>query len=286
MLFQHICDWCAHGIYAHVDYISMFVHQCPPMHYAAYYPKTPRLQGCTCSVSLIERMPVVNAYRSSATLPYEADVLPSNLATFTGDTTNISFTPVPMPIPPFNNVPSHSYGKILAPHPTSQLVCQTAFMAQIDAHSSQVGNFDIAQYQNDSFSIIHNVQDSNTSGNTIPVTIVSRVCEIDPASICLYERNAPDRTFSTRRVAGLGKRMLWSSHAIMGKAEFDLIMCPHTRSRPSPATLIGISLDDAGHYDRAATKRPPKTSAIAVWAGDHAKMTTVDPARRNSNNTG
>ncbi|KAK0228083.1 hypothetical protein IW262DRAFT_1292973 [Armillaria fumosa] len=58
-------------------------------------------------------------------------------------------------------------------------------------------------------------------------------------------------------VIALSKRMLWSSHAVMGKGVFDMIMC-----------------------------LPPNHSAIAVWKGDYAKMTAVDPAQGNSNNMG
>ncbi|PBK96300.1 hypothetical protein ARMGADRAFT_1009982 [Armillaria gallica] len=155
---QHIC-WCGHGIHAHCDYVSMFVHHCPAMNCAAYYPKTPRVQACTCSASLMEHMPVMNMYRSPTPLPYGADALPSHVNAFMGDATNIPFTPVPMPSPSTNDAPIYSYGEILAPAP--QPVIQTAIMSQIDANSSQVGNSYIAQYQNDNSSVIHNVQDSN-----------------------------------------------------------------------------------------------------------------------------
>ncbi|PBK77610.1 hypothetical protein ARMSODRAFT_1077326 [Armillaria solidipes] len=160
---QHICGRCGHGIHAHRDYVSMFVHHCPAMNCAAYYPKTSRVQGCTCSASLIEHMPVVNVYRSPATLPYGVDVdsaLPSNVNTPTGDTTNVPFTPVPMPSPSTNDAPSYFYGEILAPAP--QPVIQTAIMSQIDTHShSEVENSYIAQYQNDNSSVINNVRDSS-----------------------------------------------------------------------------------------------------------------------------
>ncbi|PBK96308.1 hypothetical protein ARMGADRAFT_1009987 [Armillaria gallica] len=159
---QHIC-WCGHGIHAHVDYISMFVHQCAAMNCTAYYPKTSRVQACTCSASLIEHIPVINVYRSPPPLPYTgADTLPSNAILFTGGTTNIPFIPVPMPAPSSNDNPSHSYGEILAPAP--QPVIQTAVLSQVDAHSqSEVGNFYIAQHQNDNSSVINNVQDSSAN---------------------------------------------------------------------------------------------------------------------------
>ncbi|PBK96294.1 hypothetical protein ARMGADRAFT_1061031 [Armillaria gallica] len=142
----------------------MFVHHCPAMNCAAYYPKTPRVLACTCSASLIEHMPAVNVYRSPTPLPYGANVdnaFPSNVnGTFTGDTANIPFTPMPMPSPSTNDAPSYSYGEILAPAP--QPVIQTAIMSQIDAHShSQVENSYIAQYQNDNSSVINNDQDSS-----------------------------------------------------------------------------------------------------------------------------
>ncbi|KAK0240659.1 hypothetical protein EDD85DRAFT_496863 [Armillaria nabsnona] len=159
---QLICGWCGHGIHAHRDYVSMFVHHCPAMNCAAYYPKTPRVLACTCSASLIEHMPVVNVYRSPTPLPYGADVdnvFPSNVnGTFTGDTAIIPFTPMPIPSPSTNDAPIYSYGEILAPAP--QPVIQTT-ITQIDAHShSEVENVYGAQYQSDSSSVGNNVQDS------------------------------------------------------------------------------------------------------------------------------
>ncbi|SJL04577.1 uncharacterized protein ARMOST_07944 [Armillaria ostoyae] len=133
------------------------------MNCVAYYPRTPKLQACTCSASLVEHIPVVNVYRSPTPLPYGADVdnaFPSNVnGTFTGDTANIPFTPMPMPSPSTNDAPIYSYGEIFAPAP--QPVIQTAF-TQFDAHShSEVENSYIAQYQNDNSSVINNVQDSS-----------------------------------------------------------------------------------------------------------------------------
>ncbi|PBK96287.1 hypothetical protein ARMGADRAFT_1009954 [Armillaria gallica] len=96
-------------------------------------------------------------YRSPTPLPYGVDVLPSHVNAFTGDATNISFTPVPIPSPSTNDAPSYSYGEILAPAP--QPVIQAAITSQIDAYShSQVENSYIAQYQNN---VINNVQDSS-----------------------------------------------------------------------------------------------------------------------------
>ncbi|KAK0228098.1 hypothetical protein IW262DRAFT_577059 [Armillaria fumosa] len=154
---QHVCGRCGHGIHAHVDYISMFVHQCAAMNCAAYYSKTPWVQACTCSASLIEHMPAVNVYRSPATLPYEADVLPSNFNTFIGDMANTPFTQVPMPAPSTNDAPSYSYGDVMIVTPTPQPVIQTA-TTHTDAHShSGVDNVYGAQHQ-DSV----NVQDSRS----------------------------------------------------------------------------------------------------------------------------
>ncbi len=129
MFSQHIC-WCGHGIHMHVDYVSMCVHQCAAMNCAAYYPKVDALFGhgvcnnvhashcrrpgykhITCSASLIEHMPVMNMHRSPTPLPYGADVLPFHTNAFTGDATNIPFTPVPIPSPSTSVAPSYSYGR-------------------------------------------------------------------------------------------------------------------------------------------------------------------------------
>ncbi|KAK0183939.1 hypothetical protein F5146DRAFT_1077138 [Armillaria mellea] len=134
---QLICGRCGHGIHAHRDYVSMFVHHCPAMNCAAYYPKTSWVQACTCSASLIEHIPVVNVYRSLATLPYGANTLPSNVTTFTGDTANIPFTPVPIPS---NDNTSYSYGDAVIFAPTPHRIIQLPF-TQIDTHShSEVEN--------------------------------------------------------------------------------------------------------------------------------------------------
>ncbi|KAK0197584.1 hypothetical protein F5146DRAFT_1130437 [Armillaria mellea] len=85
------------------------------MNCAVYYLKTPWVQACTCFTSLIEHMPVINAYCSPATLPYGTDTLPSNVNTSTGDMTSTLFMPVPMPAPSTNGYPSLSYGGILTP---------------------------------------------------------------------------------------------------------------------------------------------------------------------------
>lgn len=132
----------------------MFVHHCPVMNCAAYFPKTARVQACTCTASLIEHMPVVNVYRPPATLAYGADTLPSNV-----DAINGSFTPAPMPAPSTNDAPSHSHGDILVLAP--QPIFQTAFMSQIDTHShSEAENSYTVHYQNDNSNIIHDDQDS------------------------------------------------------------------------------------------------------------------------------
>ncbi|KAK0502779.1 hypothetical protein EDD18DRAFT_1345608 [Armillaria luteobubalina] len=157
---QHICGRCGHGIHAHRDYVSMFVHHCPVMNCAAYFPKTAQVQACMCSASLIEHVPVVNVHRSLIALPYGADTPPSNVTTFTGDATNILFTPLPMPATSTNDAPSHSYDEIVAPAP--QPVFQTAFMSQVDVHSHlEVVNSHIVHHQNNSSGIIHNIPDSD-----------------------------------------------------------------------------------------------------------------------------
>ncbi|PBK96290.1 hypothetical protein ARMGADRAFT_1009959 [Armillaria gallica] len=131
------------------------------MNCAAYYPKTSRVQACTCSASLIEHMPVVNMYRSPTPLPYSAEALPSHVNAFTGDATNIPFTPVPMPSPSTTDNPPHSYRDVVLFAPNPHPVIQTT-IAQIDAHShSEVENLYGAQYQNDNSSVINDVQDSS-----------------------------------------------------------------------------------------------------------------------------
>ncbi|KAK0183930.1 hypothetical protein F5146DRAFT_1130451 [Armillaria mellea] len=175
---QQICGRCGHGIHAHRDYVSMFVFECPVMNCAAYYPKTSRVQACICSASLMEHRPVVNVYRLPATLPYGADAdsaLPSTVNTFTGDTANIPFTPVPIPSPSTTGNPSYSYGDVVIFTPTPRPVIQTTF-TQIDTHShSEVENPYVPQYQNDNSTFVNNVQDSGTrfqedySANYVPV---------------------------------------------------------------------------------------------------------------------
>ncbi|KAK0227901.1 hypothetical protein IW262DRAFT_1479021 [Armillaria fumosa] len=153
---QNICDQCGHGIHAHRDYVSMFVHHCPAMNCAAYYPKTPWVQACTCSASLIEHMPVMNAYRS---LPPPS--LPSNVTTFTGDATNTPFTQVPMPSPSITGNPTYSDRDVVLFAPIPQPVIQTA-ITHIDAHShSGVEDFYGTQYQSDNSGVFNNAQDSS-----------------------------------------------------------------------------------------------------------------------------
>ncbi len=101
-------------------------------------------------------MPVMNVYRSPTPLPYGADVLPFHTNAFTGDATNIPFTPVPMPAPSTNDAPSYSYGDVMIFTPTLQPVIQMG-ITHIDAHSHPgVEDFYGAQHQ-DSV----NVQDSS-----------------------------------------------------------------------------------------------------------------------------
>ncbi|KAK0458400.1 uncharacterized protein EV420DRAFT_354365 [Desarmillaria tabescens] len=147
--------------------VSMFVHHCPAMNCVAYFPKTARIQACTCSASLIEHIPVVNAHRSSTPLPYGTGVsihdsnLPSNVNTLNGDTTNHPFTPIP---PSTNANPSYPYGNALIFTPTPQPVIQMD-ITQIDAYShSEAGGSYGAQYQ-DNLSV--NVQGSSESARFI-----------------------------------------------------------------------------------------------------------------------
>ncbi|KAK0433119.1 uncharacterized protein EV420DRAFT_578854 [Desarmillaria tabescens] len=156
---KNICGVCGHGIQAHVDYVSMVVHHCPAMNCAAYFPKTARIQACTCSASLIDHIPVVNVYRDSPTpLPYGADVsvydngIPSNVNTFNGDPTSIPFTPMLRPSPSTNANPCYPYGNaVIAPTPLPVIT-------QLDTHSnSEVGGSYGAQYRDGTSSV--NVQD-------------------------------------------------------------------------------------------------------------------------------
>ncbi|KAK0435442.1 uncharacterized protein EV420DRAFT_320950 [Desarmillaria tabescens] len=163
LLDQNNCGLCGHGVHAHVDYVSMVVHHCPAMNCGAYFPKTARVQACTCSASLIDHIPVVNVYRSPTPLPYGADISvhdngpPSNVNTFTGDTTNIPLTPMPMPSPSTNANPSYPYGNTMIFSPTPLPVTQTT-ITQFDAHSnSEVGGSYGAQYRGSTSSV--NVQD-------------------------------------------------------------------------------------------------------------------------------
>ncbi|KAK0483148.1 hypothetical protein IW261DRAFT_930277 [Armillaria novae-zelandiae] len=154
---QHICGQRGHGIHAHCDYVSMFVYHCPMMNCTAYFPKTARVQAYTCSASLIEHISAMNAYRLPP-LPYGAGTHPSSVIPSTGGTANTPFTPVLMSATSTNDNPSQSYGDGLVITPT--IVTATT---QIDAHSHlEVENSYIAQYQNDNFGVMHNIQASNT----------------------------------------------------------------------------------------------------------------------------
>ncbi|PBK58335.1 hypothetical protein ARMSODRAFT_135786 [Armillaria solidipes] len=51
----------------------MVVHHCPATHCAAYVQDTSQTQECTCAAPLIDRVPIVNPYRTPAALPYRAE---------------------------------------------------------------------------------------------------------------------------------------------------------------------------------------------------------------------
>ncbi|SJL07697.1 uncharacterized protein ARMOST_11047 [Armillaria ostoyae] len=171
----HVCR-CGHGMHAHADYVSMVVHRCVATNCAAYVQKTPRTQGCTCSASLIDHKPVVNMYRSHATLPYEVDVsngLPSGNNTFNGNMTNIPFPSTSTHSPSTNDNPSYSYSNAMIFTPTPQPATQTG-ITQIDAQSHlEAENSYIAQYQNDGPGV--NVQESSASFREGPLTTYSTV---------------------------------------------------------------------------------------------------------------
>ncbi|PBK58337.1 hypothetical protein ARMSODRAFT_967837 [Armillaria solidipes] len=109
---------------------------------------------------LFEHKRVVNAYRSPTTLPSRADAnndLPSAVNTFAGDTTNVSFTPMPMSS--YSPSSSYTYGDTVILVPTPPTVTQKD-ITQTDAHSHlEVENSYIVQYQEDNSSVI--VQDSS-----------------------------------------------------------------------------------------------------------------------------
>ncbi|KAK0228068.1 hypothetical protein IW262DRAFT_576237 [Armillaria fumosa] len=62
LLDQSICGQCAHGIHAHVDYVSMVVNYYPANQCAAYVQKTPLTQRCTCEAWLCDHVATNNPY--------------------------------------------------------------------------------------------------------------------------------------------------------------------------------------------------------------------------------
>lgn len=62
LLDQSICGQCAHGIHAHVDYVSMVVNYYPANQCAAYVQKTPLTQCCTCEAWLCDHVATNNPY--------------------------------------------------------------------------------------------------------------------------------------------------------------------------------------------------------------------------------
>ncbi|KAK0244013.1 hypothetical protein EDD85DRAFT_183532 [Armillaria nabsnona] len=164
----HVCQ-CGHGMHAHADYVSTVVHRCVATNCVAFIQKTARTQGCTCSASLIDHNPVMNMYRSPATLPYGVDV-DNGINTFNGNMTNIPFLPTSTHSPYTNDSPSYSYGNAT---PTPQPATQTS-ITQVDAESHlEAENSYIAQYQNDGLDV--NVQESSTSFREGPSTTYSTV---------------------------------------------------------------------------------------------------------------
>ncbi|KAK0448263.1 uncharacterized protein EV420DRAFT_1750938 [Desarmillaria tabescens] len=98
------CATCGHGIHAHVDYISAFVHRSLVSHCAAYAQRTLGTQECTCMLQLVGHTAVLNPHRStvlySPPAPFVASSqrgsLPShmNIPRPSGGTVNSQFAPV------------------------------------------------------------------------------------------------------------------------------------------------------------------------------------------------
>ncbi|KAK0434965.1 hypothetical protein EV421DRAFT_1272356 [Armillaria borealis] len=104
-----------------------------------------------------------SGYSNGANSPFSPTTTSSSnysTAMFSGDATDIPFTPPYMPSHPPNVNPSYPYGDTVFFTPTPQPVVQLA-IPQIEAHShSEVENSYGVQYQDDDFSV--NVQDSRT----------------------------------------------------------------------------------------------------------------------------
>ncbi|KAK0445552.1 hypothetical protein EV421DRAFT_330160 [Armillaria borealis] len=187
--FQDICGRCEHGIHAHADYVSTVVNHYPPNQCAAYAQKTRLMQFCTCGARFCEHTATYNPYQvpepwtvldyfnadsdgpppsatssyyNDANSPFSPNITPSSVYSttmFSGDTTDIPFTPVYMPSPFPNVNPSYPYGDTVIFTPTPQSFVQLA-IPQIEARShSEVENSYGVQYQDGNFSV--NVQDSS-----------------------------------------------------------------------------------------------------------------------------
>ncbi len=147
------------------------------------------MQFCTCGAQFYEHIPTYNSYRipdpltvlryfnsdgnvpspsattssysNDASSPFSQNTTPSsNYSTtmFSGDATDIPFTPAYMPAPSPNVNPSYPYGDTVIFTPTPQPVVQFT-IPQIEARSdSEVENSYGVQYQDDDFSV--SIQDS------------------------------------------------------------------------------------------------------------------------------
>ncbi|KAK0445566.1 hypothetical protein EV421DRAFT_2034565 [Armillaria borealis] len=172
LLDQNICGVCGHGIHAHADYVSPFVNHYPANQCAAYAQKTHMMQFCTCGTQFFEHVGAYNSYHISepwtvlryfnpdnsgpplsitssgysngANNPLSPNTVPSsNYSTpmFSGDATDIPFTPPYMPSPSPNVNASYPYGDTIETH----------------SHSEVENSYGV-QYQDDNLSV--NVQDS------------------------------------------------------------------------------------------------------------------------------
>ncbi|KAK0197593.1 hypothetical protein F5146DRAFT_1218421 [Armillaria mellea] len=179
LLDQNICGHCGHGIHTHADYISTVVSHYPANRCTAYAQKTYMMQLCTCGTQLFKHSPTYNSYRipepltvlryfnpdghvpspsttatSAANSPFSPNTMPSSnygTAMFSGDATDIPFTPAYMPSPSPNINPSHPNGDTVIFAPAPQSVVQLA--------SPQIG----AQEVEHSYGV--QFQDDNLGGN-------------------------------------------------------------------------------------------------------------------------
>ncbi|KAK0240645.1 hypothetical protein EDD85DRAFT_950486 [Armillaria nabsnona] len=186
LLDQIACGHCGHGIHVHTDYVSPVVNHYPENQCAAYVQKIPLTQRCTCEAWLCVHVATHNSYCSEEpwtvldSLYPENSGLPSaatsndgngpsfpnttpssnhSTAMFSGDATDIPFTPAYMPSPSPDANPSYPYGDTVIFTPIPHPAIQTA-ITQVEAYShSEVENSYGVQYQDDNFSV--NVQDTS-----------------------------------------------------------------------------------------------------------------------------